>query len=1573
MKKHLLKTLMLAICLALTYNTAKAADQPDLTYTQNWSQTPASASNWFVSNASLASMTQSMTAREILSGAWRLYYLTGGSAYGGTAYAGMPVIGTSTVSGQGGKYLRANTPDVKASAVSTLGVENIDYQMSAIATLGKHVLVCNASNNLRIYDWGASETQKSQATVFSGTVNTTDWLGETMSTYGTWENGKVMFATNEDKMVYFNVTNGSFSSPNYINLKKNGQAYSLPSNRSRVQVQMESDGSFWINCAGVYPTHFSASGDFIETLPANLFDSSNGVGASFVTHKGHKYAVVINANSDKSSVNLRVIDYTNGAASAKKVCETPAQPISTAYGNANKESVSTTIIGNTLYVWLLIPNNLTAEYTVTLPDWAVETDVAPKNFSLGQQNWGLSNEQQHRAQLKWEAAKGHDHYELAYAIYSPSQATPGDENAWTKVDANVGADKAEYWHTVPMGRGRVVYRLRAIKSDGKQLGESLYLPVYNLPFGSIQLDATINDDASINLTWAPSWASDGLGNRPLENLGYKIIKRQEIFDRDGNKTVKDVQLGAGNGTSYKLTDFKVSETGANGERIQNKIIVRAVFSKTITLADGNHNTVESNAVTPHKTGAPYFTNVETFDGRNIASLTWTVDNNTDYRKSYTVYRDGIALEPADLRNGSIVDMDLPNGTHTYYVVLRWIDNKGNFVMDGGRSEEVSVTINRRSDVEQYGLEVIYNYPIVTSAEKAGTFAKYGDKVVEATGTFNNGKTKISGSGAPGDLWRQAQFKNGNWYLSKLTDEVTQDGKEYNSTSETGRIDIDSHISVKYMNGDHSGAIYKVNADDPRTIGSVTTKELSFYAMENQAVAIDESTSSVNIMARAAIADASKASISTDNTPTYANPRIGQTGAMNSNNVWWASNNRLRYTGPTERMVVKLGSNGNVCHDVWTMMKPAVAHSHGDVDGDGKYSMWDEMLYHDICMTAGKDPEQFYRVHYMTAGGDTKAGTGYVLMAPKYTNEVHRVYLNSDGSPKSADCLVARHADGSVADGSGSSENLAIPVRGKGGDFIHFLRGEGVFYVTKDGTYHTISTQDADINSPAGETFNFNGEQFFLHGVCTQSNNPGNFRVEIANNNHFTSLTPCASYTQTDEAAYETQGNSNANWYGTEVHEDEGFVYIYQYVPGVRFAKYKLYTYRNFPPVEPTVTTYVRTQKKDDGTGDEITDFAANPSWKHPVDASGDGYGLSENANYVVDHYEYRLYDAKNKDLDNKPSVPHNNNINAGNFSHDDMRYHQDWVKDFNREFDWSRITVAVRPVYKKKGTNEIIRGEEAYANHYPDYPASIQQITARSYKAHNREEWRVELDFNRAVMTADQYPHPVSYFMLKVSKDGGKTWEQLTDFRYNWLGGFQPAANNADEVGKSYVGVIPGDYMFGVEGESEMKTRYSDGYADAGRYKAPAMRLSDKYDFTNYKGKAISESKEPSVAWHYTTQNPSSWKYRAYAVYADGNPSIRKEVYTETGVTDSGITGVEQIGQDSHGSLSLYPQPAENDVTVNSTVEITSVEVYSLSGAKMMSVQGNGMHEMTLDVSALAPGMYVVRVNDLAPVRMIKK
>lgn len=217
--------------------------------------------------------------------------------------------------------------------------------------------------------------------------------------------------------------------------------------------------------------------------------------------------------------------------------------------------------------------------------------------------------------------------------------------------------------------------------------------------------------------------------------------------------------------------------------------------------------------------------------------------------------------------------------------------------------------------------------------------------------------------------------------------------------------------------------------------------------------------------------------------------------------------------------------------------------------------------------------------------------------------------------------------------------------------------------------------------------------------------------------------------------------------------------------------------------------------------------------------------------------------------------------------------------------------------------------------------------------------------------------YPRSYYTIGIDKNkDGIVDQEITEFKlFIGIGNeistkefktMSTTVADADGYIDITDGQIPGDYDFDQSTSGKPHV-----YWDMLDYTAPAS-YDDGVTYTD-------------------TDNPSTWNYIVTTTYAAGNTRISEAVTSPMAADNGGITtGVEVIS--TQAVLNVYPIPATISVTIKSSEAIEAVEIYSTSGLLVKTVEGNADHVMTVDVSDLASGYYFMRVNNLAPVRIIK-
>lgn len=217
--------------------------------------------------------------------------------------------------------------------------------------------------------------------------------------------------------------------------------------------------------------------------------------------------------------------------------------------------------------------------------------------------------------------------------------------------------------------------------------------------------------------------------------------------------------------------------------------------------------------------------------------------------------------------------------------------------------------------------------------------------------------------------------------------------------------------------------------------------------------------------------------------------------------------------------------------------------------------------------------------------------------------------------------------------------------------------------------------------------------------------------------------------------------------------------------------------------------------------------------------------------------------------------------------------------------------------------------------------------------------------------------YPRSYYTIGIDKNkDGIVDQEITEFKlFIGIGNeistkefktMSTTVADADGYIDITDGQIPGDYDFDQSTSGKPHV-----YWDMLDYTAPAS-YDDGVTYTD-------------------TDNPSTWNYIVTTTYAAGNTRISEAVTSSMAADNGGITtGVEVIS--TQAVLNVYPIPATISVTIKSSEAIEAVEIYSTSGLLVKTVEGNTDQVMTVDVSDLASGYYFMRVNNLAPVRIIK-
>ena len=1326
--------------------------------------------------------------------------------------------------------------------------------------------------NFKVYCW---EGTGAPTVMFNNHLNTylKKSLGRGLGASGTPSNGKIyVLSSDKGSVAIFTVTNKKIEDAagkvTLVNLAK-------APGMELANIEPLSDGSFWVKDASnnTYGMHFRADGTLIEEFSGDGFANANGSGQRHFTFKGQKLALCMNFTSGWADPRLSLIDYTAGVGSGKQkniISGTQPQLSSHSQSSINitgcDYEIKTADKHLVLYGLDCDGGIVRVEYKETSTPGIVQNFTATARWEGAGQ----------KVDLTW--AK--DGNATSYKVFKNSDDLETATEVWSGTDTKC---------TLDMTLGTGLAHKYSIKgyNEGGESANSAYASTFDAGFGAVNLEGTIdpNDTKKAKLSWnAPA-------NGTLQ--GFEVIKRETKNGSDNTSVTTDAKIAdlAPNVTTYDYPNYTALVTTIENGITYNtstRFLVRAKMGQTITTEKGEQtNEVLSNAVAPNVPNTPYFTSIVTYKGRRTIALTWEVSSTTNL-KYYEVYRDGIKIL-SNYEGSSYIDAELPDGNYSY-VVKAYYDEGGETVVKSSLPGEGSITYS--PDVTNYILDCIYDYPIMTQDE--WTAAGSPADAVVAKGWFANAKTRVGGYGAPGDVYRQAQFYNGKWYIAQLTARTELvDGTNYIPNSYVGGDEAGTGANKEYKDGKWKGHIYSIGADAAtiKTIGNAGDVVNDTYGLENQSIAVD-------------------------GTGKFWH-RVTNGGPLNSTNLYYRPIKYLKGN-------IELTYGG---HDFYYYEQQGIA----------------------------ANGVQYYRTHYLAAGNYDN-GNPYVLLSMNLSADVYRVDLNAAGTAMSnITKFVAPYEGmtnpktGEALHPKGSTENYSFPVPGRNGAFIQTVRSIGTWYVDPSGHYSLMYDATADITQSGGVAFTYNNEFFVLHPSTVRSNNPGYFRIDVAEcGEGETAATVVPSKNnlilcvgnKLEEVSQFVAGNSNCSWYGAEYSDADDCIYIYQYVPGVRFAKYRLYKRDAYPDVPVNIN--ITTGYDDETNLSDITRFDCKITWNRPSKKPTDqdhSFGLP-GADIVVNHYEVALKDQNGTVLNTWTvnDVADVNNV----FSID---YNQNASGEFFINAD--KYTAEIVPIYKRVNNGTLIRGGMNYEVDQNDYPAAIGEAKAYIYSGDGDAAgtYRVDLDFDRA--TAANSDEPVSYFLVEYSTDGGVTFNTLNKF--NLLKQGEDYHHYPVEITN---GQVPGNYKFG----------WSDTYKFG-------------IDTPSEKGYALREKANPAtdhkcVLYYYTNTNPSGFKYRITAVYASTNARIRKTASTNAENFNGGTTG---IGDATGYSLSVYPVPATTAVTVTSPEAIESVRIFSTAGAEVARVAGEKDYTQSVDVSTLAPGVYMLVVNEQAPLRIVKK
>jgi hypothetical protein len=91
---------------------------------------------------------------------------------------------------------------------------------------------------------------------------------------------------------------------------------------------------------------------------------------------------------------------------------------------------------------------------------------------------------------------------------------------------------------------------------------------------------------------------------------------------------------------------------------------------------------------------------------------------------------------------------------------------------------------------------------------------------------------------------------------------------------------------------------------------------------------------------------------------------------------------------------------------------------------------------------------------------------------------------------------------------------------------------------------------------------------------------------------------------------------------------------------------------------------------------------------------------------------------------------------------------------------------------------------------------------------------------------------------------------------------------------------------------------------------------------------------------------------------------------TSNTITSSNVGVGKRAG---NNQILLAPNPANQELHVSAAETINTIEIFSVTGQKLIVENGNGKKGVMVDVGTLLPGVYVLKVNRIYHTSFIKQ
>lgn len=605
-------------------------------------------------------------------------------------------------------------------------------------------------------------------------------------------------------------------------------------------------------------------------------------------------------------------------------------------------------------------------------------------------------------------------------------------------------------------------------------------------------------------------------------------------------------------------------------------------------------------------------------------------------------------------------------------------------------------------------------------------------------------------------------------------------------------------------------------------------------------------------------------------------------------------------------------------------------------------------------TIGIDSESTTQLRYdfySNDGGDLLNGTCklYMTQSGSYTGKV--VSFNNGE--------ITGYKDYSANTSVYGTENYFYKLDERD-DMILDLRSSGVYLIKNDGTTADnvpLFTTDRHHYNIGGASVWFNNDLILVVPDTPGIKNPGNFLlakgspdlskplVEGTKKNVNASdvllaedkMIPILSVEQTT-LPNPTIYNSRGMWYGIEKHEETGNRYfdLYLFVPGMRFAKYRVYPQLIISGEANFNLSIV--YDKADGKEIDIKAVKGTVAWK-PI-TFDTGYSLK---GYTVEILN------QNDQIIESHSIAADAVADADGF----LRLSTDNCLETGHSY-----TAQISAKYVNNLDPEWVKSSSPLL--VACNPIDYETVTPTGAIS----VWK-STTFSLSKLGDNPYPEEATYFInyrCDIDIDGvTESDEPVSHYEVWYRKANDPAGTHPNRL--TNFTVLSADSP-AIKGQSTLSGTYNFDakYADS---------ESGKIVLRYYHQPKVDES----GTLLNTYENPSDWEYYIVARYAENaeNETLKRNATSERITpTYRGTTGATEL-TDAATIEGVNPAITNGDVTITSPEAIDKVVIFGIDGRIAATIAGNGETTLHTDLSHLAPGMYLLSVNGRPAHKLVKQ